>query len=88
MARLEHFMTIIGARNNEQIYWNKFEGSFIRGMYGLCIMGDRHYTYYDGMAILVVVDGLPIYVKIKLKESWNERKNKNNRRNIQERWST
>ncbi len=57
-------------------------------MYGLYIMGDRYYTYYDGMAILVVVDGLPIYVKIKLKESWNERRNKNNRRNIQERWST
>ena len=38
-------------------------------MYDLCIMGDRYYTYYDGMAILVVVDGLPIYVKIKLKES-------------------
>jgi len=33
-------------------------------MYGLYIMGDRYYTYYDGMAILVVVDGLPIHVKI------------------------
>ena len=62
-------MKIIGARNNEQIYRNKFEGNFICGMYGLCIMGDRYYTYYDVMAILVVVDGLPIYVKIKLKVS-------------------
>ena len=64
MARSKYFMTIIGARNNEQIYWNKFEGSFICGMYGLCIMGDRYYTYYDGMAILVVVDGLPRYATI------------------------
>jgi hypothetical protein len=32
-------------------------------------MGDRYYTYYDGMAILVVVDGLPRYAKI----NYNER---------------
>ena len=64
MARLEHFMMIIGARNNEQIYWRRIEGIFIHNMYDLCIMGDRYYTYYDGMAILVVVDGLPRYATI------------------------
>jgi len=45
-------MKIIGVQKDEEIYWSKFESNFIRGMYGLCIMGDRYNPYYDGMAIL------------------------------------
>ena len=37
---------------DEELYWSKFEGNFIRNMYDLCIMGDRYNPYYDGMAIL------------------------------------
>ena len=49
---------------NGQIYRNN-----VRNICGLFVMGDRHYTYDDGMAILVVVDGLPRYAKI----NYNER---------------